>query len=91
MAFPAEIEEEIISNSNEIIIYPNPSEGNFEIKLDNTDLPYSIEIFSFSGQKVFEKQNTTSSEIFTQNLSPGVYIIKIINGEKTFLKKVIIN
>lgn len=91
MAFPAEIEEEIISNSNEITIYPNPSEGNFEIKLDNTDLPYSIEIFSFSGQKVFEKQNTTSSEIFTQNLSPGVYIIKIIKGEKTFLKKVIIN
>ncbi len=84
-------EEEIIADSNEIVIYPNPSDGNFGIKSDNSDLPYSIEIFSFSGQKVFEKQNTTSPEISIQNLSSGIYIIKVIKGEKIAFKKVIIN
>lgn len=88
----AEIEEEeIIADSNEIVIYPNPSDGNFGIKSGTSDLPYSIEVFSFSGQKVFEKQNTTSPEVSIQNLSSGIYIIKVTKGEKIAFKKVIIN
>ncbi|WP_433764281.1 T9SS type A sorting domain-containing protein [Flavobacterium ginsenosidimutans] len=92
MVQTAEIEEEkIIDDSNEIVIYPNPSDGNFGIKSGNSDLPYSVEVFSYSGQKVFEKQNTTSPEISIQNLSSGIYIIKVIKGEKIAFKKVIIN
>lgn len=83
--------EEIIADSNEIVIYPNPSDGTFGIQLGNSDLPYSIEIFSFSGQQVFEKQNTTYPEISIQNLSSGIYIIKVVKGEKIAFKKVIIN
>jgi len=86
---PTEIEEEIITD--EIVIYPNPSTGNFDIQPGIVDSPYSVEIFSFSGQKVFERQNTTSAAISVHNLSTGIYIIKIIKGEKTAFKKVIIN
>ncbi|MFC0779126.1 endonuclease [Flavobacterium sp. HJSW_4] len=89
MVQTAEIEEEIITD--QISIYPNPSKGNFDIQPGIVDGPYSIEIFSFSGQKVFEKQNTTSAEVSVHNLSTGIYIIKIIKGEKTAFKKVIIN
>lgn len=85
----AEIEEEIVKD--EIAIYPNPSNGNFDINPGNVDNPYSVEIFSFSGQKVFEKQNTTSPEVSVHNLPTGIYIIKIIRKEKTAFKKVIIN
>ncbi|PWB28226.1 endonuclease [Flavobacterium sp. HTF] len=83
--------EETVSASDEIVIYPNPSDGNFNIAFDNSDLPYSVEIISFSGQIVFEKQNTTSAEVSVQNLSSGIYIIKITKGEKTTFKKIIIN
>lgn len=89
MVQTAEIEEEV--TTDEIVIYPNPSNGNFDINLGNVDNPYSVEIFSFSGQKVFEKQNTTSPEVSVHNLSTGIYIIKIIKGEKTAFKKIIIN
>ncbi|MEN2413558.1 endonuclease [Flavobacterium mesophilum] len=91
-AQPAAIEDEdeIIADSNEISIYPNPSDGNFNITLGNSGLPYSIEILSFSGQKVFEQQNTTSSEVSAQNLSSGIYFVKITTKEKTVFKKVII-
>lgn len=89
MVQAAEIEEEVIAD--EIAIYPNPSNGNFNIQPGIVDSPYSAEIFSFSGQKVFEKQNTTSPEVSVHNLSTGIYIIKIIKGEKTAFKKVIIN
>ncbi|MFB9076591.1 endonuclease [Flavobacterium procerum] len=84
-------EEEIISDFNKILIYPNPSNGNFDVTTDNLDLSYSIEVFSFSGQKVFEKQNTTSPEVSIQNLSSGIYILKITTAQKTTYKKVIIN
>nr|WP_294779361.1 endonuclease [uncultured Flavobacterium sp.] len=84
-------EEEIIADSNEIVIYPNPSNGNFDIQSDYSEVPYSVEIFSFAGQKVFEKQNITSSEVSVNHLSSGIYIIKIVKGEKTIFKKVIIN
>ncbi|WDF62214.1 endonuclease [Flavobacterium sp. KACC 22763] len=84
-----EIEEEVIAG--EIAIYPNPSNGNFNIQPGIVNSPYSIEIFSFSGQKVFEQQNTTSPEVSVHNLPTGIYIIKIIKGEKTAFKKVIIN
>ncbi|MBP1223914.1 endonuclease [Flavobacterium sp. 1355] len=85
------VKEELVSDSDEIIIYPNPSDGNFNIEFGNSDIPYSIEIISFSGQKVFEKQNAASSEVSVQNLPSGIYIIKIIKGEKTSFKKIIIN
>ncbi len=83
-------DEEIIIESDEIVIYPNPSDGNFNIESQNSD-PYSIEVFSFSGQKVFDKQNITSSEVSLQNLSSGIYFIKITKGEKTSYKRIIIN
>jgi len=85
------VKEEPVSDTNEIVIYPNPSDGNFNIELGNSNIPYSIEIISFSGQKVFEKQNAVSSEVSVQNLPSGIYIIKIIKGEKTSFKKIIIN
>lgn len=85
------VKEEPVSDTDEIVIYPNPSDGNFNIEFSNSTIPYSIEIISFSGQKVFEKQNAASSEVSVQNLPSGIYIIKIIKGEKTSFKKIIIN
>jgi endonuclease I len=85
------VKEEPVSDTDEIVIYPNPSDGNFNIKFGNSNIPYSIEIISFSGQKVFEKQNAASSEVSVQNLPSGIYIIKIIKGEKISFKKIIIN
>ncbi|QSB28525.1 endonuclease [Flavobacterium sp. CLA17] len=83
--------EEAESVSDEIIIYPNPSNGNFNIGYNNSDAPYSIEIISFSGQKVFEKQNATNPEIAVSHLAKGIYIVVITKDEKTVYKKIIIN
>ena len=83
--------EEVVELSDEIVVFPNPSDGNFNIGLGNSDSPYSIEILSFSGQKVFEKQNTTDSVISVSHLSSGIYIAKITRDSKTIIKKIVIN
>ncbi|CAC9975006.1 endonuclease [Flavobacterium panici] len=85
------IEEGVVELSDEIVVFPNPSDGIFNIVLDNSDSPYSIEILSFSGQKVFEKQNATDSVISVSHLSSGIYIAKITRDSKTTIKKIVIN
>ena len=85
------IEEEVVELSDEIVVFPNPSDGIFNIVLDNSDSPYSIEILSFSGQKVFEKQNATDSVLSLSHLSSGIYIAKITIDSKTIIKKIVIN
>lgn len=83
--------EETATTTDEILIYPNPSKGNFTIGFPNSTEHYSVEILSFSGQKVFEKRNNTDSEIAVHHLAAGIYIIKIATEAKTVYKKIIIN
>jgi endonuclease I len=85
------VEEEIVSESDEIIIYPNPSDGNFNVGSGTFETPYSIEIVSFSGQKVFEKQNATDPAIAVSHLAKGIYVVKIVKDSKTLIKKIVIN
>ncbi|MNY39966.1 hypothetical protein D3C86_1746780 [compost metagenome] len=76
-------ENEIIELSDEIILYPNPSDGNFSVGFSASDEIYSIEIISFAGQKVFEKQNTS-------DLAKGIYLVKITKDSKTIIKNIVI-
>ncbi|KRD12665.1 endonuclease I [Flavobacterium sp. Root901] len=85
------IQEKVVELSDEIVVFPNPSNGIFNIVLDNSNSLYSIEIFSFSGQKVFEKQNTTDSVVSVSHLSSGIYFVKIEKDSKTTFKKIVIN
>jgi endonuclease I len=89
MALPIQ-DEEIIEYSDEIILYPNPSDGNFTIGYGDS-ISYSIEIISFAGQKVFEKQNTSDNSVSVSHLSKGIYIVKITTEAKTLTKKILIN
>ncbi|MDQ6470750.1 endonuclease [Flavobacterium sp. LHD-80] len=83
-------EKEIVELSDEIVVFPNPSNGVFNVVLGNSNSPYSIEILSFSGQKVFEKLNATNTVISVNHLSSGIYVLKISNDSKTFTKKIVI-
>ncbi|WP_264554030.1 endonuclease [Flavobacterium sp. N2038] len=92
MAQTAEIEkEEIIAPSNEILLYPNPSDGNFTIYFNNAEAPYSIEIISLLGQRIFEKSNIADSLLSINNLPKGIYIVHISKGSDNFSKKIIID
>ena len=73
--------EEII-----IKIFPNPTEKYFTVatpyKIENC----KIELFNVAGQNVLsEKLFSESTKIDVSNLSKGVYIYNILNGNK--LKK----
>ena len=72
-------------------IFPNPSNGNFNIIFDNANEVHSIEIISLLGQKVFEKKNVQSASVSVTNLQKGTYLIKVTKDSKSRTEKIIIN
>ncbi|WP_185964838.1 endonuclease [Flavobacterium franklandianum] len=72
-------------------IYPNPSNGDFNIIFDDSNGAHSVEIISLLGQKVFEKYNIQSSSISITNLAKGTYLIKVTKDSKSRTEKIIIN
>ena len=78
---------------NNFIIYPNPSNGNINIKplLDFGDA--NVSIYDINGRKVYNTnvnlQNTVS--INAQNLSSGMYIMQIDGADYSQTAKLIIN
>jgi hypothetical protein len=78
-------------DSDAISLYPNPSTGNFTISYNNSNIPYTVEIFSLVGQVIFEKKNISETSVQITNIPKGVYVIKITNDSKSISKKMIIN
>lgn len=70
-------------------LYPNPvSYGKVYITSKN-DADKEVIIFDVLGKKVLQT-TISSKELNISNLSPGVYIIKINEGEATATRKLIV-
>lgn len=82
---------EDFSFSDSFKIYPNPSNGKFNIDFDGSYDNYSVEIFSTVGQKVFEKEYSNSSNIEIANLQSGMYLVKVTKDSRSIVKKIVIN
>lgn len=78
----AGIEEEIIPS---IKIYPNPA---FDMIYVNSSKPLvSIEIYSYSGVKVIETNG--ANELDISSLKPGIYCMKMYDGNTHSVKQLI--
>jgi endonuclease I len=88
MVFESNLENKI---TNDFEIYPNPSNGNFNIDLKNATDEVSIEIYSLFGDKIFETLSSENKVIAVSNLKKGIYLIKINQNEDIITKKLIIN
>ncbi|GAA3786658.1 hypothetical protein GCM10022271_19020 [Corallibacter vietnamensis] len=75
-------------NIANIGIYPNPVKNILNIKLANQQ-ETQIDIFNVLGKKVLSKTIYNSSTINTQELTSGIYIMKIKQGNASISKKLI--
>lgn len=80
-----------ISASKEIQIYPNPSQGNVQVK----NLPnglHQMDILTTSGQLIYTKNVTNSEHVRLNDLNAGTYILHIrlnTNEQKNMLLQII--
>jgi hypothetical protein len=83
-------------NNNELLdftLYPNPSNGNFNIILPNNFLNTKMEIFNALGQNICTKslKNKESNTINIENiLNTGIYFVKLSQEGKEITKKLVI-
>ncbi|WP_237588619.1 reprolysin-like metallopeptidase [Polaribacter sargassicola] len=77
-------------------LYPNPTEGEFTLSLKavNAD-EVSVQLFDVNGRLIDEKNYYNTLTDFSERISfnkasAGLYMLKVINGEKQVVKKLII-
>ena len=89
----ASLEDDAFEGFN---LYPNPSNGNFNLQFDTTSSDrIELQLFDITGRLVrkllFTNVATRFSEsISFENTAKGVYLLKIKNGNKQTTKKLVI-
>ncbi|MEO5569604.1 MAG: T9SS type A sorting domain-containing protein [Bacteroidia bacterium] len=75
-----------------VAITPNPSASNFTITFPNTINKGVIEIYNVLGKKIFVENvtNVSEKEIYLENMGAGIYFVKVRDGEKESVKKLIV-
>ena len=82
--------------SKNVTVYPNPSNGLLNIKLENgIGKTIAINVFDALGRSAFHKTDVLnagaySNQIDISNLSKGVYMLQVQAGENISMRKVVI-
>jgi len=81
-------------NSNNIKVYPNPSNGNFFIKSKDLGGNAKVAIYDMNGRVVhtsgFNVLTGESTNEFNVNLTKGVYLLKVTSPKANYTQKLII-
>ena len=73
---------------NHLNIFPNPNNGNFDIRLPKVF--FSASIFDLNGQLVINKQCDENCSFDLNNHSKGIYLLKLISNNINLVKKIIV-
>lgn len=85
------IKEDVI-NFNKIEIYPNPSSSITNIELYSPLKNGKIVICNSMGEIIFEETiiNESKKEINLKNIATGIYFVKVSDGEKQHVQKLVV-
>jgi hypothetical protein len=84
---PTNIEDKTGKN---IVIFPNPTSGRFEIISGDDARPYTVNIYSISGSQVFSSRANGNTAINLDDLNKGIYIVKIETDDFVKFEKLIL-
>ena len=90
------IGEKLSDIDNFIVIQPNPNNGNFIIKIKEKVNNLDISIYNTFGELVYHKfHDEVNSQGYSipinSNFPPGVYFIRAMIDDNSFIKKVVVN
>ena len=81
-----------VSENKVVVIYPNPVErgSNFTIELPDDMVAARVEVFNAQGACVYQGQGNGNVEVSCDEMTAGLYIVRISDGEKVLYGKVIV-
>ena len=77
-------------------VFPNPASSEIQLTVNSTTTNLTVEVYNMIGVKILYQSinsvigNGTYS-LDVSDLNPGMYIIKVIDGQKNTIDKIIIN
>lgn len=74
-----------------VTIYPNPSNHEVIIKLNNSKTIYDYKFLNSQGQIISQGSIQIEFILNTEKFNKGFYFIEIRNGQKSFTRKIILN
>jgi len=82
----------LTNNNLNIKIYPNPSDGNFNIIFDDIIMHDAvIEIFDIQGKSLYKNSiNINTKSIDISNFSKGIYFLKVRTNNEVKVEKIIL-
>ncbi|MEP6794581.1 MAG: alkaline phosphatase family protein [Saprospiraceae bacterium] len=85
---------ETISDSQPFSIFPNPADNNCTLQIENSNFskPVVFEIVDIVGHKILSGsfEDSMSKEIELRNTDAGIYFIKVSDGKRSSVKKLIL-
>lgn len=77
-------------NNRELMIYPNPNDGVFNIMIsDDNENPIAIHLYNINGVMVMNGNLSDNKMIDITYMPSGVYLLRIIQGESVCSKIVV--
>jgi TolB-like protein len=85
-------EIENVSSTDNINVYPNPSYGKLTIEFPAKISAGTVTVFDIYGKTIFQENisNTIEKEIYLNNVSKGLYLIKINYDKGQIFRKVML-
>lgn len=79
-------------NGSSVFVYPNPSDGSFQISFADNEWTGEIELWNTAGQIVYSwLRSTLDTEVpQVEGLASGVYMLKIIDQKESITLPIII-
>lgn len=80
---------------NGVVVFPNPSRGNFIVLLDNTSSNILMVMVDALGRQVWSRQISSQGEnrveVSTDGMSPGVYTLILNNGTEVRSRRLVLS
>lgn len=85
-----------VSFENAITMMPNPTNGSLNILVNGVEKNISIRVYNIIGSEVKSFNNNDVPSVFNRtfdfsDLSNGTYLVRVESGNRTAIKKLIIN
>ena len=81
-----------VESTDEVVVYPNPNDGSFTVKLQRTTDVRYIEVVDQLGRTLDIRRDVVKENKYSKSdLSPGNYWVKIVFNDQIVRKKLIKN
>ncbi|WP_223034611.1 T9SS type A sorting domain-containing protein [Hanstruepera marina] len=79
---------------DEFALYPNPNNGEFTLSLNSSNPEINVSVYDIQGRSVFnnsfQNAGAFNQVISLNNAQSGIYLVKVTDGDKQTIKKILI-